>query len=158
MNQAYNPPSSAARLQKRIGSLWPTVTIRSPYPDHPEWYLTERQKMLVEQVQAIPTMTVRARAAMLGVSPKMVQHTTTQALAWGLFKIVQVGKMGVKTLMVAKDWIVSQTPSEKVMATLQRWREAWRARGRRDAPVGVDPGADYRGVVLTAPPLERSMT
>lgn len=123
MNQAYNPTSPVARWQKRISAISPTRIIRSPYRDRPEWVVTEAQQLLVEQVLSIPEMSTRRRAAMLGHSQNMVQHTITMAVEWGMLNVVGIGQRGVKILAVAKDWIIQRTDPDKVMSILRAWRE-----------------------------------
>ena len=131
---SYNQPVATARWQNRLRARWGnTVIIRSPYKDRPEWAITEKQDVLLQSVMAAPTMSEAARAAMLGVSGKMVHHNITAWIARGALRVVSIGKRGLKTLAVAKDWIIQLTPAKTIMEKLSLWRR------KRDPQPVADP-------------------
>lgn len=143
MNQAYNPPSSVTRWQKRFSARgWGTAAFATPFSDHPEWISTEAQHLLAEQIMAEGTMPERQRAAMLGMSKKMVHHNITEWLKIGMLRLRGKTATGVLILAVAKDWIITRTPPATVMEKLRRWRE--RRQGGQWAAMGSATTVDEK--------------
>lgn len=108
-----------SRLTARWGS---SVTIRSPYTDHPDWAITEKQHVLLQNIATFPDWSEARRAKMLGVSPKMVHHNIVAWLERGLLQVTKVGARGLKWLQVRKDWAIGAVSPAAIIARITRWR------------------------------------